>query len=185
MKVFSYEDAKAVAEHKPSGYLAEIEKYGERFSRDGREFVRIMDQDYKTIASKYAPTCVWSSKSRPDGLWFHECAKCGKRFVSETLDVPEGVCNPRKKPNDPPLGVGYQVKRLLSMVGIKATKNCSCNKKAKDIDRRGLRWAKKNRQAIVGMLEDEAIRRGIPFSRFAAKRLVDLAILTAPKSSLP
>lgn len=185
MRVFSYDDAKKLSEVKPKGYLADIERFGERFSKDGREYVRLLDQDYMAIASKYSKSHVWSSKHRPDGLWFHECANCGKRLVSETIEVPQGTCTPIKKPDQPPHGVGFQLKRLLSMVGIKATKNCSCNKKAVEIDRRGKSWAKKNKSIIVDMLQEEAAKRKIPFSRFAANRLVSLAILTSPKSSLP
>ena len=76
-------------------------------------------------------------------------------------------------------GVGTELKKLLKMVGITATPNCSCNARAKLMNQNGLQWCKDNIDTIVGWLKEEAEKRNLPFFTYGAKKLVKLAIYRA------
>jgi hypothetical protein len=86
-----------------------------------------------------------------------------------------------KKPPVPAGGPGTELKGLLSMVGIKASPNCSCNARAQKMDEMGVEWCRQNTTEIVGWLQQEAERRKLPFSRFAARKLVQTAIARAER----
>jgi hypothetical protein len=73
-------------------------------------------------------------------------------------------------------GVGSTLKSLLKKIGITATPNCSCNRRAAEMDKLGPQWCRDNIDAIVGWLKEEAVKRNLPFVEFAAKKLVQLAI---------
>jgi hypothetical protein len=78
-----------------------------------------------------------------------------------------------------PDGAGTILKRMLGWVGIKAAETCACNRRAAEMDRLGMDWCAANMETIVGWLEEEAGRRGMPFSRFASRWLVRAAIARA------
>lgn len=78
-------------------------------------------------------------------------------------------------------GVGTELKKLLSKIGIKATPNCSCNKRAELMDTHGIEWCENNIDTIVGWLREEATKRQLPFVDVAGKLLVKRAIRNAKK----
>jgi len=80
-------------------------------------------------------------------------------------------------------GVGTELKKLLSKIGIKATPNCSCNARAKIMDAKGIEWCKENIDIIVGWLKEEAAKRNLPFMEMAGKLLVKRAIKNATKNA--
>jgi hypothetical protein len=89
----------------------------------------------------------------------------------------------RKVSGDKPMGgVGSILKSLLKKIGITATPNCSCNRRAAEMDKLGPQWCRDNMDKIVAWLKEEAARRGLPFIEAAARQLVKLAIWRASKS---
>lgn len=78
-------------------------------------------------------------------------------------------------------GVGAELKILLSYMNIKSNPNCSCNAKAKTMNKNGIQWCKDNKNTIIGWLEEEAKKRKLPFIRYGAKKILDLAIYRAEK----
>jgi hypothetical protein len=85
-------------------------------------------------------------------------------------------------PQTPISGVGTELKKLLGKIGIKATPNCSCNKKALLMDTNGIEWCENNIDTIVGWLKEEATKRGLPFIDMAGRILVKKAIKNAKKT---
>ena len=79
-------------------------------------------------------------------------------------------------------GVGTELKKLLSYINIKATPNCSCNKRARYMDEKGIDWCKNHKDLICDWLKEEAKKRKLPFVPFAGKKLIDLAIHRAKKN---
>lgn len=76
----------------------------------------------------------------------------------------------------PQEGVGTELKKLLSKIGIKATENCSCNHRAKLLDMNGIEWCENNMETIIGWLKEESERRNLPFIEYVAKTLIKRAI---------
>lgn len=81
-----------------------------------------------------------------------------------------------EKPPAPREGPGTELKSLLGLIGIKASPNCSCNARAQRMDQMGVEWCRQNVTVIVGWLQEEANKRHLPFSKFAARKLVQTAI---------
>jgi len=93
------------------------------------------------------------------------------------------IISPSSKPIiSPSSGVGTELKKLLSKIGIKATPNCSCNKKAATMDTNGIEWCENNIDTIVGWLKEEATKRKLPFVDMAGRILVKRAIKNARKN---
>lgn len=102
------------------------------------------------------------------------------------VDVSPPVNPAAASPPQPPLqpvktGAGTELKKLLAKFGIKATPNCRCNARARTMDENGLEWCEKNIPLITEWLREEAQRRRLPFSEFAAKILIRRAITNARK----
>ena len=87
-----------------------------------------------------------------------------------------------KQTEEPTQGVGTELKKLLSYINIKATPNCSCNKRAKYMDSKGIDWCKNNKDLICDWLKEEAGKRKLPFLPFVGKKLIDMAIYRAEKN---
>lgn len=121
--------------------------------------------------------CVFNNK---DGV--QTCEVCGAQFVSDQRI--RAVCgiDRSKKEEIPEGGVGTEVKKILSRIGITASPTCQCNARAKKMDYMGIKWCEENIDAIVGWLRDEAKTRRLPYSDFAGKALVWYAIRRARKS---
>ena len=55
------------------------------------------------------------------------------------------------------------------------------NRRAAEMDARGVEWCEQNIEVIVGWLREEAGKRGLPFVDMAGTALVKLAIRKAKK----
>ena len=75
-----------------------------------------------------------------------------------------------------PGGVGTLLHGYLGRLGLHATPNCQCIARLQQMDAMGPDWCESNLGTIVGWLEEEARKRGLPFSRMAAGLLVRHAI---------
>ena len=80
-------------------------------------------------------------------------------------------------------GVGTEVKKLLARVGIVATENCKCNKRASVMNANGIRWCEDHIDQIVGWLREEAEARKLPFMDVVGRALVKMAIRRAKKAN--
>jgi len=80
-------------------------------------------------------------------------------------------------------GPGTALKKLLASIGITASPQCRCNKRAALMDARGCDWCESNIDTIVQWLREEAASRGLPFLDAAAKMLVRRAIRNARKEA--
>lgn len=78
-------------------------------------------------------------------------------------------------------GAGAELKKMFSLVGIKSTPTCSCNQRAAHMDNKGISWCQNNKEEILGWLEEEAVKRKLPFVKFGADCVVNLAIKKAMK----
>jgi len=76
-------------------------------------------------------------------------------------------------------GPGNELKKLLARIGITASPQCRCNKRAALMNARGCDWCEANIDTIVGWLREEAKKRGLPFLDAAGKMLVRRAIHNA------
>ena len=80
-------------------------------------------------------------------------------------------------------GPGTELKKLLKLINITATPNCSCNARARTMDANGCDWCEENIDTIVGWLREEATKRGLPFLDAAGRLLVKRAIRNACKAA--
>lgn len=80
-------------------------------------------------------------------------------------------------------GPGTELKSLMGWFGIKPTKGCKCEKRAKLMDAKGCDWCDANLKDIVSWLQEAHAQRkvSIPFVPLAAEQLVRLAIRKARK----
>jgi hypothetical protein len=82
----------------------------------------------------------------------------------------------------PPHGPGTELKKLLKLIGITATPNCSCNARARKMDEEEAKepgWCTAHLDEIVGWLREEATKRKLPFLDAAGRVLVRRAISNA------
>lgn len=77
------------------------------------------------------------------------------------------------------IGVGTELTKLLSRIGITYSANCPCKDRALYMDKMGIKWCEDNIDIIVAWLSEEAERRKLPFYRTVAKLLVKRAIRKA------
>lgn len=82
-------------------------------------------------------------------------------------------------PEEP--GPGTELKKLLSRIGIRAKPNCSCNRRAKVMNEKGVEWCRQNEDVIVGWLREEARKRGLPFIDAAGRMIVRMAVKRASR----
>jgi hypothetical protein len=135
-----------------------------------------------------------ASRCRERGYTLDEVRAC---IVSQdgnkvTVDVdhpsyprnpkPDFLSPPMPPPRDPGQnGPGGQLKALLSRIGIVATPNCSCNKRARIMDEKGCDWCEAHIDEIDGWLAEEAKTRKLPYLSLAGRLLISLAIRRARK----
>lgn len=86
-----------------------------------------------------------------------------------TIGCPESDCTPRD-------GVGASLAYLLSRFWIRHAPGCKCAERAARLDAMGPEWARENKEMILGWLEEEANRRGLPYIRIAAELVLEAAI---------
>lgn len=89
----------------------------------------------------------------------------------------------KTKPQKPPSGPGTELKSLFHWLGIEDTGCGGCGGMAARMDRWGPAQCRNNLKRIVDHLEKQAAERNLPFSRFAATKLVRLAIWKAERKS--
>lgn len=109
-------------------------------------------------------------------------------------------------------GVGFQVKRILKKLKFVPKPGCQCNARAREMDRQGPQWCRDNIEMIVDWLQEEFNRQKkmhrckakcpndscgktskdkiplalkLPFSRLAAKVIVETAIAIAERPPAP
>ena len=80
-------------------------------------------------------------------------------------------------------GPGTELKALLSKIGIRSSPTCSCNKRAKTMDEKGIAWCEQNVETICDWLAEESAKRKLPFVRLAGKAIIHLAIRRAKKGN--
>ncbi len=95
-----------------------------------------------------------------------------------TIDVDNEAYPRSMKP-----GVGSELKTILKVFGITSTPTCSCNARARTMNKEGIEWCKSNRNLICDWLKEEADRRGLPYFRFAARKILNMAITRAEKKA--
>lgn len=83
---------------------------------------------------------------------------------------------------DSPNGPGTILSKMLSKIGIKSTPNCSCRRRAVEMNNRGPDWCAENIDTIVGWLREEAEKRKLPFVDLAGKLLIQRAIKVSRKA---
>lgn len=86
-------------------------------------------------------------------------------------------------PPPPQAGPGTELKKLLRLIGIKATPTCPCNARARQMDVWGPDECEKRLDEIVAWLEEEAGKRRLPFVRAVAATVVKSAIRKARKAA--
>ena len=73
----------------------------------------------------------------------------------------------------PDAGPGTELKRLLAAVGLRVDGSCSCNRRAREMDRRGVAWCRANLETIVDWLREEAQRRKSAAAQSMAEHQAD------------
>lgn len=84
-------------------------------------------------------------------------------------------------PSVPRCLVGSELKKLLSYLNIESKEDCKCNDRSRIMDDMGCDWCINNKDKIVDWMKEAAEKRSLPFNRFIAKRIVELAIYKAKK----
>jgi hypothetical protein len=82
-----------------------------------------------------------------------------------------------------PCGVGCQLKRALSSVGIQPTEDCPCESRAALMDSWGPDECLRNVAVIVGWMREEAQIRGMLFNDIAAGQLVRVSCWQARRNA--
>lgn len=111
--------------------------------------------------------------------------------VIRACQTPDMPPEPPQKPSKPAIppppvvrrpGVGTALKKLLARFGITTTPTCRCATRARIMDDNGIGWCEQNIPLITSWLHEEAQKRRLPFSEFAAKMLIKRAIQNAKKA---
>ena len=107
---------------------------------------------------------------------FEYCQSCFGPFVkakeSRVMQTPT-----KEEPMPQTIGPGTELANLLKWFGIKAKeKGCGCKSMQKKMDKGGPQWCRDNKNEILDHLAKEAKKRGLPFVKLAASKLLDLAI---------
>lgn len=110
-----------------------------------------------------------------------------KRVAVPFSPVPFPALSPVPQPppqtlEDFPDGPGTVLSKMLAKVGIKSTPNCSCRRRAMEMNTRGPEWCAENVDTIVGWLREESEKRKLPFVDFAGKLLIQRAIKVSRKA---
>lgn len=96
--------------------------------------------------------------------------------------VPMVPMAPPQTLEDFPNGPGTILSKMLSKIGIHSTPNCSCRRRAMEMNTRGPDWCSQNIDMIVGWLREESEKRKLPFVDFAGKLLIQRAIKVSRKA---
>lgn len=96
--------------------------------------------------------------------------------------LPPPPSAPPQTLEDFPNGPGTILSKMLSKIGIHSTPNCSCRRRAMEMNTRGPDWCAENMDTIVGWLREESEKRKLPFVDFAGKLLIQRAIKVSRKA---
>jgi len=107
------------------------------------------------------------------------CVACGRVCAAPHGRVRAKCPQPPQRAR--PHGPGTELKSLLKTIGIEATPNCSCNKRARIMDEKGCDWCEANIEEISGWLAEEAKKRNLPFIPLVGRTLVKIAVRRARK----
>lgn len=80
-------------------------------------------------------------------------------------------------------GVGTELSALLARWGIKEKAGCKCKSRAALMDARGIAWCENHIETIVGWLQEEAVKRRLPFVKTLGRLLIRKAIRSAMKKA--
>lgn len=112
------------------------------------------------------------------------CKNCGGRLSLEgsaaKLEEYAAKLPPCLRP--PTAGVGTRLKRFLRRLRIELPENCSCNARIEIMDNNGPVWCRDRRREIVGWMREDAERKNIQFIPFAARAILDRAIIATRRS---
>jgi len=108
---------------------------------------------------------------------------CIEKFMDNKGQVTYKDCNNAATQPPPLSGPGTELKKLLKIIGITASPNCSCNFRAMQMDRWGPQGCEEKINDIVGWLREEANKRGLPFIDYAGKILIKKAIRNASRNA--
>lgn len=103
-------------------------------------------------------------------------------FPMGRLPVPFPPSPPPADLDDYPNGPGTILSKMLSKIGINSTPNCSCRRRAMEMNTRGPDWCAENIDMIVGWLREESEKRKLPFVDFAGKILIQRSIKISKKN---
>lgn len=96
--------------------------------------------------------------------------------------LPPVPAPPPQTLEDFPNGPGTILSKMLSKIGINSTPNCSCRRRAMEMNNRGPEWCAENMDMIVGWLREESEKRKLPFVDFAGKLLIQRAVKVSRKN---
>ena len=110
-----------------------------------------------------------------------------QRVLAPITSVPYPALPPTPSPppqtlEDFPNGPGTILSKMLSKIGIKSTPNCSCRRRAMEMNTRGPEWCSENIDMIVGWLREEPEKRKLPFVDFAGRLLIQRAVKLSKKA---
>lgn len=118
-------------------------------------------------------------KNKPEGYIADIVSNCVENIDNEIFiledEIYENLCKKYKK-NE---GVGFELKKMFSSVGIKIEEESFIDKKFRDIDNLGIEWCELNNKIILYWLELESRERKIPFVRIVGRLLLLKAIKNA------
>jgi hypothetical protein len=109
------------------------------------------------------------------------------RVAAAITPIPYPTLPPAPPPppqtlEDFPNGPGTILSKMLAKIGIKSTPNCSCRRRAMEMNNRGPDWCAENIDMITGWLREESEKRKLPFVDFAGRLLIQRAIKVSRKA---
>ena len=79
-------------------------------------------------------------------------------------------------------GPGDELSKILKFFGISAVEGCKCKGRARKMNEWGPDGCERRMDEIVGWLEEESVKRKLPFLRWPARVLVSVAIRRSRRS---
>lgn len=105
--------------------------------------------------------------------------RLGLNDYREAILIDKNQYNYDRKSVSEDTGPGTELKKLLKLIGIQPTPNCSCNQKAVMMNNWGPDICEQKTDVIVGWLKEEAEKRKLPFIETIAKMIIKKAIKKA------
>lgn len=168
---------------------AQLAEYGPRINKyimlngtSGSGGSGIKGEDGKTPSMLHAIKMF--VKTNPE--WFvvyHTEAQYGMTILSKVQEDRGTVMTPWPMTDDEgrPCGSGAELKKILKMIGIESTPDCSCNRYAAKMDADGPDLCEENIESTLDWLKEQAESRGLgalfvrPFVKMAVMRAIKKA----------